>query len=194
MDSAVENLAQFLHGQSITLSQVFEHILLNSRGKPAGEWLLHDVLQSTRRLMPALCRHHEPYSWMVNANEHAYVDELRELVKKEHGWHFSALHAREDQITNFKLDEMTTNISVVAPRLWRLFTTLSHANAGGGEEPQGAGEDDDEEQDLDGLEDENLIGRDDARRANVPRERASPRTISKRREKLRSIVSRRTRT
>lgn len=192
MDALLIDLVNFLHYRSASLSQVLEHVLYRGHreGTGATDFLLREILQSSYRIIHALCRHQEPYHWILLINEQTYIAELQQLVKKENGWHFSAVRAREDQIENFELDKMAMKQREVAPRLWRLLTALTHANSG---DPSIEGPDEWDEEDvyiadLEGLEEEALMGRDDT--VDKGRVRASELTIRERRETLKRIVSR----
>jgi hypothetical protein len=51
-------------------------------------------------------------------------DEIRELLKEEHGWQFNALHASADQIDQFRIEEMASNMEQRSPYLWSLLGQL----------------------------------------------------------------------
>ncbi|KAG2106482.1 hypothetical protein BD769DRAFT_1630715 [Suillus cothurnatus] len=72
------------------------------------------------------------------ANHPAVVDllaniecarEVQELAKVENGSHFSALHAKAEQIGGFKIDDMALQIVGEAPMLWALLDSLLSARA-----------------------------------------------------------------
>ncbi|KAI0717550.1 hypothetical protein C8T65DRAFT_571664, partial [Cerioporus squamosus] len=54
--------------------------------------------------------------------------EVRNLAKKETGWHFSARNAQAGPILGFSLSEMARKLEDGAPSLWRILTALLSSN------------------------------------------------------------------
>ncbi|KAH7904953.1 hypothetical protein BJ138DRAFT_1138408 [Hygrophoropsis aurantiaca] len=75
-----------------------------------------DLLLNADDIVHAFFLHKSSHSKILDwAN-----DIIRELVKVENGWHFSALHAKAEQIETFCIGEMAMEIEAGAPRLWGL--------------------------------------------------------------------------
>ncbi|KAG1839453.1 hypothetical protein DFJ58DRAFT_640413, partial [Suillus subalutaceus] len=55
--------------------------------------------------------------------------EVQELTKVENGLHFSAVHAKAEQIEGFQIDDMALQIAGEAPVLWALLDSLLSARA-----------------------------------------------------------------
>ncbi len=52
------------------------------------------------------------------------TSEVRELVKKQTGWHFSARNAKAEPILGFSLSDMADKLEERAPSLWRVLSAL----------------------------------------------------------------------
>lgn len=201
--SILSELLVLLQRNTVTLSSILVHVLSHGGAAPTDSperQLLGDLLQSAPHLMEAFSKHATAsYSMSLQAEE-TCKQELQSLVHKDNGWHFSALRARADQLRSFTMEGMAAQAAAKAPNLWRFLTILTHANPrGSGQGAQGpamaAAESRDADDvymaDVDGLEDENLIGRLRGSTDEGPeRIRASERTIEKRRENVRLVVSR----
>lgn len=197
----ISELYALLQRNKIHLSSILVHVLSGSTA-PTGTpeyHLLNDLLQSAPRLMEAFSKHAATSHYMSVQAEEACKQELQSLALKDSGWHFSALHARADQIKNFTMEGMATQAATKAPNLWRFLTILTHANPrivdqnlGGSRAAMAESRDAEDTYmaDVDGLEDENLIGRSsEPTEGNAERKRASEHTIEKRQESVRFVVS-----
>ena len=197
MDGILVGLASVLYSQPqpTGLAAVLEHVLVHG-GKAENhgtlvQHLLQDLLASTDMLMHALCQHIPVSEWVSTRSHQVYTEELRALVRMENGWHFSALQARADRIINFKLETMSMRAQTLAPTLWRFLTALTRANSRtgqGGGEGQGRDAEDEFLARVEGLEEENLLGRSpDDNQTELRRARKG--TIERRRETVRNVVS-----
>lgn len=54
----------------------------------------------------------------------AIASEIANLANKESGWHFSAKHAKAEQVEAFSLARMSSTLEAKAPLSWNLFGTL----------------------------------------------------------------------
>jgi hypothetical protein len=59
-----------------------------------------------------------------NLMRQRYKDEIRELLKAEHGWQFNALHASADQIDQFRVEEIASSMEKRSPYIWSLLGQL----------------------------------------------------------------------
>lgn len=55
--------------------------------------------------------------WAHHLKHGHYLTAIRDLARKENGWHFGAAHTQPDQIREFQLEEMTAKMYRVAPEL-----------------------------------------------------------------------------
>ncbi|KAG1821495.1 hypothetical protein EV424DRAFT_1472322 [Suillus variegatus] len=67
--------------------------------------------------------------WAKDAISAECAREVRELTKVENGSHFSAVHAKAEQIEGFQIDGMALQIAGEAPVLWALLDSLLSARA-----------------------------------------------------------------
>ncbi|RPD54026.1 hypothetical protein L227DRAFT_512401 [Lentinus tigrinus ALCF2SS1-6] len=56
------------------------------------------------------------------------TSEVRGLVQKETGWHFSAHHAKADSILDFSLSETARKMAAGAPSLWKVLAALLNSD------------------------------------------------------------------
>ncbi|EKM49483.1 uncharacterized protein PHACADRAFT_33511 [Phanerochaete carnosa HHB-10118-sp] len=167
MINLVAELAHFLYArpQPIRLASLVECILTYG-GEPEHHngtvgHLLWDLLMSANVLMSAFYHHQSVSEWVHGVNQAACAEELQTLVRKDSGWHFSVLSAHAEQITKFKLETMAARAQALDSTLWHLLMALMHANQRSASTTQQKQERDAEDEYLaqvEGLEDENLIG------------------------------------
>ncbi|KAF7792563.1 hypothetical protein EIP86_003604 [Pleurotus ostreatoroseus] len=125
-DGILASVAQYLSSLAVTPTEIFMYYLLQH--EPA---IINQNINNTLR---ALCEDRNTsartYEWIHKASRTVYSDAVRRLVQKEHGWHFSAVNARAEQIQDFRIEDMTEKMRAFAPELWDLvFHLLSGADA-----------------------------------------------------------------
>ncbi|KAH7924642.1 hypothetical protein BV22DRAFT_1129691 [Leucogyrophana mollusca] len=112
-----------------SLSQLIVTVL--SEPRYGSHPTVRDLLANTDGIVHAFSLHKSSHSklldWASDAVKEECAGEIRELVKVESGWHFSALHAKSEQIENFRIEEMALKIEADAPRLWALLDVLLSA-------------------------------------------------------------------
>lgn len=84
-----------------------------------GEW--PDLLQTLADL-PTLRQSTAAFS--KHAHTRCLVSEVASLANKESGWHFSAMHARAEQIESFSMEDMARKLRFQAPGIWDLLGSL----------------------------------------------------------------------
>jgi hypothetical protein len=57
-----------------------------------------------------------------------YAKSSWELTRKEHRWHFSALHASEKQLEDFWIEDLAERMERLAPELWDMLGVVLSAN------------------------------------------------------------------
>ncbi|KAG1776216.1 hypothetical protein EV702DRAFT_1046369 [Suillus placidus] len=67
-------------------------------------------------------------SWASTLYTERLKQSVVQLLKEEHGWHFSATNVLAEQLEEFRLEDMTKDIEHVAPDLWHLLDALLSAN------------------------------------------------------------------
>lgn len=92
-----------------------------------------DLLANIGNIICTLSRHQNLYNpligWAKDAIGAECAREVRELTKVENGSHFSAVHAKAEQIEGFQIDGMALQIAGEAPVLWALLDSLLSARA-----------------------------------------------------------------
>ncbi|KAG2046075.1 hypothetical protein BDR06DRAFT_862594, partial [Suillus hirtellus] len=87
-----------------------------------------DLLANIGNIICTLLQHQNLYNpligWAKDAISTECAREVRELTKVENGSHFSAVHAKAEQIEGFKIDDMALQITGEAPMLWALLDSL----------------------------------------------------------------------
>jgi hypothetical protein len=88
----------------------------------AGQSILDDVLLQSNQIISLLVKRSSlgDLPFVHNWVKSKHRDEVREMVKREHGWQFNALHASAVQVDEFRLEEMVGNMEQLAPWIWDL--------------------------------------------------------------------------
>ncbi len=189
----LESLHNLLKTHSVCLSTIITSLLTSSDCNIHAQTMKNDLLSSSSVVLSAFNLYPGTREWIAHTAYKVYTQELHALTRKENGWHFSAIHAEANQIEDFMLDDMVTQMEVLAPSLWHLLSALVTQKPSAKHNYGGSELDEEEEKywrKLDGLEDENLIAR--SRRNNEPiptQQRATPRVIERRRTKILQTVS-----
>lgn len=190
MDSLLHDVLSVLQSHHTDISSLIMTILTGVNESVAAALLLDNLLAASHKILVAFTQYPMAKTWISDHEQKIYARELQALTSTDNGWHFSALRARANQITEFHLDDMAAQMETTAPRLWQLLDALALCNTSKKRVRDNSDEaaDTNEEKywsELDGLEDENL----DARAAPGTSKRASRRVVEKRRNDIRRIVS-----
>jgi hypothetical protein len=82
---------------------------------------VHDLVDRTTEILTALEAHprtsKSTLEWASDTMKAQYAQSIRELTKKEHGWHFSALRASTKQLKDFRIEDMAEKMQRLAPEL-----------------------------------------------------------------------------
>lgn len=191
MDRLLDAMSALLQSHETAISTMLIYVLTGVSRSSTASLLLDNLLLASHDILVAFRQYPVVNTAIRNTEERLYSRELQALTRIETGWHFSALHATADQIEDFHLEDMATQMEAIAPTLWRLLDVLVLVNASKKRALPKENEvlDEDEEgywDALDGLEDENLISRSGS---GVATRRASRRVVEKRRADIRRIVS-----
>ncbi|KAI0641186.1 hypothetical protein C8Q79DRAFT_1032243 [Trametes meyenii] len=76
-------------------------------------------------------------SWAHRTVQSHLMGSVQELARAEGGWHFNAMHARPEQVSDFRIEDMAKCIRRDAPEIWSLVYGL--LSSGIGEKPGGDG-------------------------------------------------------
>lgn len=189
MRTVLEDLQAVLQAHHTTLPRLLVSILTQYTKSETEGILLDELLSESHNILSVFCQYSPVRSWITRSEHQRYAQELQDLTQKDNGWHFSALRAHADQIKQFHLEDMATDMEAEAPHLCSLLDTLIQANTSKKRKSKEQTDDPDEDQywaQLDDLEDENLLSR---ATATTPKRRASRAIVEQRRADIQRIVS-----
>ncbi|KAG2050830.1 hypothetical protein BDR06DRAFT_890960, partial [Suillus hirtellus] len=129
MDTVIATL------QECNLSASQFIILILRCQKYHGHHLAEDHLVHSDEIIEALNKHpsRQDNKSQPTANHNAlrqqYITEIKLISSEEAGWHFGPSHATTQQLEEFSIEEMGTEMQSHAPALWDLLRLLLGANS-----------------------------------------------------------------
>ncbi|RDX57352.1 hypothetical protein OH76DRAFT_1476758 [Lentinus brumalis] len=119
---------QYLQACNITLHELLLSVLVHGYCNDPASRFYSDLVNNTESVLSAFHDHHattfKTQEWSRKLVVARCSDALQDLTSSAHGWQFSAMHARPEQIQDFKIEEMAAEITRTAPELWCLVRTL----------------------------------------------------------------------
>jgi len=93
---------------------------------------LDGLVTHTTEILTALAAHQSTskstLKWASDLMKARYAQSIRELTRKEHGWHFSALRASAKQLEDFRIEDMAEKMEQLAPELWEMLGAVLSAD------------------------------------------------------------------
>ncbi len=131
MNTRYTVLHDALHGLEtlgVTLSDLLHFVLVHKQYNDPTRALYRDLLDNTKAILAAFYRHDATAgatrSWTHDMLRSVYADEVRKLTRPEHGWNFSAMQASPEEVLDFRIEDMATQLETRAPELWSFVCTL----------------------------------------------------------------------
>ncbi|THG98465.1 hypothetical protein EW026_g3742 [Hermanssonia centrifuga] len=105
-------------------------LVIELLSSPSNNLYALDLLANERNIFAAFLKHPKSLikSWAQEAYVGSLTREVKDLTKKENGWHFGALRASAEQIEGFKIEKMSKEMQKLAPGLWALLDIFLSAN------------------------------------------------------------------
>ena len=107
----IDSVLHCFASQRFSILDFFQFLLID--GSVASHPTVLDFLGSRSEVISLLISM-EPqeveFQCAHNLMKQRYKDEIRELLKVEHGWQFNALHASADQIDQFRIEDMASSM------------------------------------------------------------------------------------
>lgn len=133
LDKVVHAVNETLNLFGMTMSQLLLSTL--SSRQHDNHPITVDLLSRSAEIFLAITKHPASGSDMLAKQVHEiscdlYLRELREITSEDHGWHFGAFHTTTKQLEEFRLEDMAQDISMYAPKLWKLLDRLLGGNDG----------------------------------------------------------------
>lgn len=129
MSAAISAVVSVFASSNITISDFIFHILTSTSG--TERFLRDNLLLYADALSEGLIKHpkrtHSNLQWATEYVKSKYAGEIRDLVQRNSGWHFSASTATADQLQEFRIEEMAERMQQIAPQLWDLVGLLLSA-------------------------------------------------------------------
>ncbi len=119
-----------LQSTSVSLSELILGVLVFGYCNDTTNPLYQDLLTNTDSILSAFRFHDHTAdatrNWAHRLMSARYLEDLQNLTRTspDYGWHFSAMHARPEQIQDFKLEAMAAEVGRAAPEIWSLVCAL----------------------------------------------------------------------
>ena len=189
-------MIQSLETHNVTASGFVLSLLRDNRLQ--DQPCVQNLIDQTDEILLAFYEHPKSskstLAWANDMVKSRYAESIRELAKKENGWHFGALQASAKKLQEFRIEDMAQKMEELAPELWDLLGLMLSAdkrqmeriakqtNSREADGDQVMGNVEDEEEDIQ-VDDMNI---EEASNLNHSR---NPRSLGERREALVTIVS-----
>jgi hypothetical protein len=119
-----------LETHNVTISQLVLSLLQDPMLQ--NQVAVDNLVSHTTEILAALEVHprtsKETLKWASNLMKAWYASSIRELTRKEHGWHFSALQASAKQLEDFQIEDMAEKMQTLAPELWDMLGEVLSAD------------------------------------------------------------------
>ena len=102
----IDNIFHFFTSQQLSILDFFQFLLTD--GSVASHPMVLNFLGSRSEVISFLFAMEPQEVGFLCAHDlmmQRYKDEMKELLKVEHGWQFNALHASADQIDEFRIED-----------------------------------------------------------------------------------------
>jgi hypothetical protein len=159
---------------------------------------VQNLIDQTNEILLAFYEHPKSskltLEWASDLIKSRYAESVRELAKKENGWHFGALRASAKKLQEFRIEEMAQKMEELAPELWDLLGLMLSADRRQTERiaKQTKAQEADGDQVMGNVEDkpeEIMIDNMNIEEASNPNYSRNPRSLAECREALVTIVS-----
>jgi hypothetical protein len=101
-----------------------------------------DLVKHTPEILSAFARHPQSsrssMEWANDCMKQKYAQDVKDLSQKVNGWHFGALHTSEDQLKEFRIEDMARDMQRLAPELWDLLGLMLSADRNVGRQRKAA--------------------------------------------------------
>ncbi|CDO76384.1 hypothetical protein BN946_scf184309.g1 [Trametes cinnabarina] len=109
---------------NVTLSELLLFVLVHHLPTNTTSATTVNITSSTTSILSALFFHPATSaltgSWAHQTVRARTLKSIQELSRNGHEWHFNATHARPEQVTDFRIEDMVEHVSSTAPDLWNL--------------------------------------------------------------------------
>nr|VWP00101.1 Small heat shock protein [Ganoderma boninense] len=119
---------RYLQSIRVTIPDLLSSVLVFGYCNDPSEYWYQDLISSTPSILSAFL-YHPPTApaalkWAHELMSNRHSDAIARLTNPECSWHFSATRARPDQLQDFQMEDMATQIARTEPELWSLVRTL----------------------------------------------------------------------
>lgn len=129
MAADIKKIVSAFSTSNITISDFIFHILTSSSS--SERFLQNNLLAYADAIAEGLMKHPDRKQgntrWATEFVKSKYGDEIRDLVQRNNGWHFSASTATATQLQEFRIEDMAEKMQLIAPQLWDLVGLLLSA-------------------------------------------------------------------
>jgi hypothetical protein len=119
-----------LESHNVTVLQLVLSLLRDPRLQ--NQAAVDNLVSHTTEILMALADNSwtskSTLEWASNLMKARYASSIRELARKEHGWHFSALRASAKQLEDFRIEDMAEKMKKLAPELWDMLGSVLSAD------------------------------------------------------------------
>ena len=193
----LREVIQSLETHNVTASNLVLSLLRDKRlqDQPCAQ----NLVDQTDEILLAFYEHPKSskstLTWANDLIRSRYAESIRELAKKENGWHFGALRASAKKLQEFQIEDMASKMEELAPELWDLLELMLSADKrqtariarwarsreADGDQVMGS-VDEDQQEDI-------VVDEVNIEDASNPNRSRNPRSTAERHEALATIVS-----
>ena len=111
------SILAYLEAQGITLTELVRFLLVSTPLNGSPHPLLCDFISNVKTILSSLYQHPVTSSatreWAHEMMCSVYSQQVSELSRLESGWHFSASFAAPEQVREFRVEEMASQMQRV---------------------------------------------------------------------------------
>jgi hypothetical protein len=129
-ETQLEAIIHCLTTQDVTASKFLISLLTYAdfRDHPYTE----ELIRNTSEIFNAFLQHpkasESALEWANTVMKRNYAKDIKDLAHVQNGWHFGALHTSEDQLKDFRIEDMARDMQRLAPELWDLLGLMLSAD------------------------------------------------------------------
>ena len=130
MDQQLEAIIHCFQTHNVTASKFLVSLLTDAgfQEHPCSEDLVHNSTEIFNAFLKHPKASGSALDWANTVMKKKYAKDIKDLANVKNGWHFGALHTSEEQLKDFRIEDMAHEIQRLAPELWDLLGLMLSAD------------------------------------------------------------------
>ena len=118
----LSNVINILNDNNISISSLIISLLHHNafEDHPLTQDLVQYLPDILDTFHTSLVTSRTIHQWAHGIIMSKYSQDIQDLAHKRNGWHFGALRTSEEQLKEFRIEDMAQNIARLAPDVWEL--------------------------------------------------------------------------